>query len=328
MVSEERSSVADIVATATCAIVWGTSWYAITLQFGRVDPIVSLVYRFGLAAAVLFLWCLVRGDVVALSAEQHAAAAGVGLFSFTIDYGFTYFAEVHIVSGVVAVVFATLAFVNLIVFRLVLGQRAPRTAWVAAALGFVGVALLSKNEIVAAVNGRAVRGLAMAFAAVLAAAFGNLSARRGERAGAPLQASLAWAMAYGAVLLALAATITGRRWLFDFKLSYVLSLSYLAIAASVVAFLLYFGLARRRGYTTASYVLALTPILAVTISTLFEGKTWSGVSLVGIALVLGGQWLLLRTHHAKAEYLTDRRSHASRAREAVRANADKTLGRG
>jgi hypothetical protein len=40
-------------------------------------------------------------------------------------------------------------------------------------------------------------------------------------------------------------------------------------------FVLYFGIARRRGYTTASYILALTPLLAVTISTLFEGKKWN-----------------------------------------------------
>jgi drug/metabolite transporter (DMT)-like permease len=296
-------SVRDVAATTTCAIVWGTSWYAITLQFGLVDPLTSLVYRFGLAAVVLFAWCIIRGDVVALSVEQHKAAAGVGLFTFTIDYGFTYFAETHIVSGIVAVVFAALAFVNLVVFRVVLGQRAPRAAWIAAALGLVGVTLLSENEILnAAVNADALRGLALAFAGVMAAAVGNLSARRGERAGARLHASLAWAMAYGALLLAFVAVITGRRWTFDSRSTYLISLLYLAVVASVLAFLLYFGLARRRGYTTASYVLALTPVLAITMSTLFEGKAWTRLSVIGIALVLGGQWLLLRAQHSKPEH--------------------------
>jgi drug/metabolite transporter (DMT)-like permease len=290
---------ADLAATTTCAIVWGTSWYAITLQLGVVDPIASLVYRFSLAAALLFLWCGLRGKGVALSFEQHKAAAGVGLFSFTIDYGFTYFAEAHVVSGIVAVVFAALAFVNLVVFRIALGQSAPRLAWAAAALGILGVVLLSENEIVQArVDVNALRGLAMAFAAVVAAAFGNLSARRGERAGAPLQSSLAWSMGYGALLLALFAVVTRRRWTFDLRPAYVVSLLYLAAAASVLAFVLYFGIARRRGYTTASYVLALTPLLAVTMSTMFEGKQWSVVSVSGIALVLLGQWLLLRVQNA------------------------------
>jgi len=109
----ERSSIVDLVATGTCALVWGTSWYALTLQLGVVDPVVSLVDRFSLAAALLFLWCIFRGDSVRLSLRQHKAAAGVGLFSFTLDYSFTYYAEKYVVSGIVAVVFAALAFVNL-----------------------------------------------------------------------------------------------------------------------------------------------------------------------------------------------------------------------
>ncbi|HJZ77119.1 MAG TPA: hypothetical protein VKE51_35555 [Vicinamibacterales bacterium] len=60
-----------------------------------------------------FLWCIFRGDSVRLSLRQHKAAAGVGLFSFTLDYSFTYYAEKYVVSGIVAVVFAALAFVNL-----------------------------------------------------------------------------------------------------------------------------------------------------------------------------------------------------------------------
>jgi drug/metabolite transporter (DMT)-like permease len=99
-------------------------------------------------------------------------------------------------------------------------------------------------------------------------------------------------MGYGATLLALFALTTGSPWTFDARPRYVISLVYLSVAASVVAFALYFGLARRRGYTMASYVLALTPLLAVTMSALFEGKTWGASSLFGIALVLGGQWLL------------------------------------
>ena len=291
----EDSPVWDLAATVTCAVVWGTSWYAITLQFGVVDPITSLAYRFGLAALLLFAWCRVRGEAVALTRAQQTAAAGVGLCSFTIDYGLTYLAETHLVSAIVAVVFAALAFVNLVVFRVVVGARGPRVAWAAAGLGFLGVALLSATEIAgAAANAQVWRGLIMAFAAVLAAACGNLFARRGEQAGAPLQGSLAWAMAYGAVLLAAFATMTGRPWTFDVRPGYVASLVYLAVAASVIAFLLYFGLARRRGYTTAAYILSLTPVLAVAMSTWFEGKTWSRWGVIGIGLVLAGQGLLLR----------------------------------
>ncbi len=292
----------DLMAIVVCALAWGTTWYAITLQFGSVDPVVSIVYRFGLAAALLYTWCAVRGETVWLSRQQHFAAIGVGFFTFAIDYAFTYWAEERVVSAVVAVIFGALAFVNLITFRLVLKERAPRAAWAAAALGATGVGVLSWSEIAQSqMNTRTLIGLAMVLAAVVAATFGNIFARRGEEAGAPLAASTAWSMTYGSLLLAIYAAATGRVWNFELSATYVLSLFYLAVVGSVVAFLLYFGLARRRGYTMASYVLALTPLLAMVMSTVFEGKRWSLLGLGGVALVLVGQWLLLRTKSAGDE---------------------------
>lgn len=281
-------------AIPICALVWGTSWYVITLQLGTVDPGASLAYRFGLASTILFIWTALRGQPVALSRNQHAAALGVGVFSFTIDYGLTYLAEQHVVSAVVAVVFAALAFVNLIVFRVACRESAPRAAWGAAAIGAVGVALLSWGEIVhARFDHGALTGLVMAVGGVVAAAIGNVFARRGEEAGAPLAVSVAWSMGYGAFLLAGITTVRGA-WGFDASPRYVLALLYLALAASVLAFVLYFGLARRHGFTLASYILALTPVLAITMSTVFEGKRWSGQGLGGAVLVLAGQWTLLR----------------------------------
>jgi drug/metabolite transporter (DMT)-like permease len=278
-----------------CTLAWGTTWYAITLQFGVVDPVVSVVYRFALASALLFAWCAMRRETIALTREQHVAALGVGVFAIAIDYPLTYWAEERVASAVVAVIFAALAFCNLIAFRVAYGQRAPRIAWLAAGFGIVGVALLSWSEVAGAqLNARALAGLAMAFGAVACAAVSNLYAHRGECAGAPLAASMAWAMGYGAILIAAFVLATARPWTFEPSARYVLSLLYLAVVGSFVAFLLYFGIARRRGYTTASYILALTPLIAMAMSTAFEGKTWSLVGLGGVALVLGGQWLLLR----------------------------------
>lgn len=291
-----RQPFLDFSAIALCTLAWGTTWYAITLQLGVVDPVVSLVYRFSLASALLFLWCALRGKAIMLSLSQHAAAAGVGCFTFTIDYTLTYWAEERVASAVVAVMFAALAFVNLLTFRLAFGQRAPRAAWAAAGLGAAGVALLSWSEIVQAdLDARTLIGLAMALAAVLAAALGNVFARGGEEARAPLAASTAWSMGYGTLLLALYAVATGRPWTFEVSPPYVLSLLYLTLIGSVVAFLLYFRVARSRGYTTASYIMALTPLIAMAMSTVFEGKRWGVTGLGGVALVLLGQWLLLRT---------------------------------
>lgn len=285
----------DITAIAVCTLAWGTTWFAITLQLGVVDPVVSVVYRFALASVLLFAWCAITRTPVGMTRAQHAAAIGIGFFTFTVDYPLVYWAEERVVSAVVAVVFASMAFVNLTSFRLLFGQRSPAMAWLAAALGILGVGILSWNEIVVShLGGRALGGIALAFTGVIAASLGNVAARRGEIAGASVAASTAWAMAYGTILLTLFAVVTGRHWSFVPTLTYMLSLLHLAVIGSVVAFLTYFALARRRGYATASYISALTPPLAMLMSALFEHRSWQVTALVGVALTLSGQVLLLR----------------------------------
>ena len=73
---------------------------------------------------------------------------------------------------------------------------------------------------------------------------------------------------------------------------------YLAAIGSVIAFLLYYGLARRRGYSTASYISAMAPPVAMLVSAVFENKVWGALALGGIALVVAGQVLLLRVKRA------------------------------
>ncbi len=285
----------DLAAIAICALAWGTTFFAITLQLGVVDPVISIVYRFSLAAALLFVWAKLRGERLALSAQQHVFALGVGFFTFSVNYTLVYWAEERVTSAVVAVLFAAMAFVNLVTFRIAFGQRAPILAWGAAALGVAGVAILSWEEIAGAeIGGQASIGILLTLLAVMGAAVGNVFARRGELAGSGVAASTAWAMAYGAGALALYALITGKAWTFEYTWPYVLSLLHLAVAGSVIAFALYYGLARRRGYTMASYISAITPPLAMLVSSLFEAKTWGAGALVGIVLVLAGQVLLLR----------------------------------
>jgi drug/metabolite transporter (DMT)-like permease len=192
-----------------------------------------------------------------------------------------------------------MAFLNLIGFRIAFGQRPSLLAWSAASLGIGGVALLSWEEIAGANFGAvAMTGIALTLIGVIAAVVGNIFARRGEMAGTTIAASTGWAMAYGAGVLAVFAFATGRHWAFEPTLPYMLSLLHLALNGSVVAFLLYYGLARRRGYATASYISALVPPLAMLVSSLFEAKTWGPLAFGGVALVISGQILLLRAKRA------------------------------
>jgi drug/metabolite transporter (DMT)-like permease len=290
-----RSSLFDVVAFVVCTLAWGTTWYAITLQLGVVDPMVSVVYRFGIAALLLALWALAAKRPIALTRRQHVVAFATGVTTFAVQYPLVYYAETSLASAVVAVLFAALSFVNLIAFRLVYGQRAPALAWGAACLGIVGVAILSWGELRAArMDGAAGVGLVFAIAGVLTSALGNIGAREAERRGAGVVALTAWAMAYGTLALSVIAVVRGAAWTFDPRPTYVMVLLYLATFGSVVAFLLYFALARRRGYASAAYISALTPPVAMIVSAIFEGKRWSALALAGVGVIALGQRLLLR----------------------------------
>lgn len=290
-----------VAAIAICALIWGTTWFAITLQLGEVDPTASIVWRFGLASLVLFAFCKATRRPLRLTLVQHGAALGQGAFVFALSYGAVYAAEARVASAVVAVIFASLAFVNLVLFRVLSGQRASAGAWQGAVLGVVGVGVLAFGEL--ASSGRAVgsaplAGVGLALCAVFASAVGNWFAWRGQKAGAPVMAATSWAMAYGTMLLAGYGVLTGVKWEVEPTATYVLSLLHLSLLGSVVAFALYFNLARHRGYALASYISALTPPIAVLVSVVFEGAKPGLSMIIGLVLVLGGQVLLIRAPKA------------------------------
>ncbi len=290
-----RATLLGIGGVGICALIWGTTWYAITLQLGTVATVASIVWRFGLASAVLFIGCLIFRQNLRLTRGQHLAALAQGAFAFSISYSFTYASEGHVASAIVAVTFASLTFLNLVLFRVAAGQRAAAASWGGAILGLVGVAVLSGGEVLGAgFDGEAALGIGLALVAVVASAFGNFFAWKGQVQGSAAIPSTAWAMAWGTGLLLIYGLVTGVEFTIDPSLTYVGSLLYLALFGSVIAFGLYFTIARVIGYAMASYVSALTPPVAMLVSVLFEGADFGWSALLGLLLVLSGQALMIR----------------------------------
>jgi drug/metabolite transporter (DMT)-like permease len=110
----------------------------------------------------------------------------------------------------------------------------------------------------------------------------------------PVFPATVWGMAYGALTAAITVAVTGAAWTFDMTAAYVLSLAYLALFGSVVAFLAYLTLLKRIGAAPSAFVGVATPVLALVLSTLFEGYRWTWVSALGVALAVAGNWLALR----------------------------------
>ncbi|WP_439473262.1 DMT family transporter [Brevundimonas sp.] len=290
-----RTTLLGIAGVIVCAMIWGTTWFAITLQLGEVPNIASIVWRFGLASAVLFLGCLIFRQNLKLSRAQHLAALGQGAFAFSVSYSFTYAAEEHVASAIVAVTFASLTFINLVLFRLIARQKAALASWGGALLGIAGVAVLSGGEVLGAgFDQRAAVGVGFALIATTASAFGNFFAWKGQQSGSQAIPSTAWAMAYGTGLLVVFGLATGVKFSIEPTQEYVGSLLYLSLFGSVIAFGLYFTIARTIGYAMASYISALTPPIAMLVSVMFEGARFGWTALAGLLLVLSGQALLIR----------------------------------
>ncbi len=249
---------------------------------------------------MLFVGCLIFRQSLRLTRAQHLAAMGQGAFAFSISYSFTYAAETHVASAIVAVVFATLTFINLVLFRIAAGQKAAAGSWIGAILGVVGVAALSGGEVLkAGFDDRAALGIGLALVATTASAFGNFFAWKGQQKGSAVIPSTAWAMAYGTVFLALYGLATGVEFTIEPTTRYLGSLLYLSVFGSVIAFGLYFTIARVIGYAMASYISALTPPIAMLVSVLFEDARFGWTAAVGLLIVLSGQALLIRSARAK-----------------------------
>ena len=294
-----RATLLAIGGVGLCAAIWGTTWYAITLQLGQVAPLASIVWRFGLASALLFAGCVIARLPLRLTRAQHLAALGQGVFAFSISYSFTYASEGLVASAIVAVTFASLTFINLVLFRVLVGQKAAAASWGGAVLGLVGVAVLSGGEVLGAgFDQRAALGVGLALIATTASAFGNFFAWKGQQHGSQAIPATAWAMAYGTGLLVIYGLATGVEFTIDPNITYVGSLLYLSVFGSVIAFGLYFTIARMIGYALASYVSALTPPVAMLVSVLFEGAHFGWSALVGLLLVLSGQALMIRAPRA------------------------------
>jgi drug/metabolite transporter (DMT)-like permease len=276
-------------------LIWGSTWLAITFQLGKVPPEVSVAYRFALASLILFLWCGGRGLQLMFSWREHLWMALQGAMLFGINYVLVYLAEGQISSGLVAVAFSLIVFLNILGARAFFGSPVKASMLVGAVLGVGGVALVFLPELGgAAENDRTLRGLAFAVASAVSASFGNMLAARNQRHGLPVVQLNTFGMMYGALFVGLFAAAVGRPFTFDVSTGYLLSLCYLALFGSVLAFGAYLTLVGRIGADRAGYTAAAIPIVALLLSTFFEALHWHVYTVLGIAFCLSGNIMVLR----------------------------------
>jgi drug/metabolite transporter (DMT)-like permease len=290
-------------------LIWGSTWIVIRDQIGGthggvagggVPAAWSVSYRFFIAGAAMFAYARLQGLPLALRGRDALFAGAAGVLQFVMNFNFVYAAEAYITSGLVAVVFALLIVPNTVLGRIFVPQPISRGFLVGSGIAIGGVALLFIHELRAdqAATGRVLTGIALTLVAVLSASAANVMQASARGRSLPIAVVLAWAMILGACVNALYAAATAGPPVFDPRPGYLLGLVYLALAASALAFTLYYRIIRLIGPARSAYSSVLVPIIAMALSTLFEGYRWTALAAAGGALVLIGLATALRAKAA------------------------------
>ncbi|MGA1001437.1 MAG: DMT family transporter [Litorivicinaceae bacterium] len=284
----------DAVLFTVTVLTWGTTWFVILGQLGVVHPIVSVGWRFLLAAGVVFGICWVRGERLKLSVKEHGLCLLLGLFLFCVNYGLFYTASLSLTTGLVSIVFSTMVFWNALGARWLMKQPLDYRALAGGVIGIVGLMMLFWDELLR------FSWLDSGSAALILCLLGTLSASSGNLVSATLQKrsmsvwnSTAYGMLYGTALTFGFAGLSNYPIRFEWTFIYVGSLLYLVIFGSVIAFGSYLTLVGRIGPGRAAYATIAFPVVAILVSVLFEDYYLTPLALVAVALVAAGNWLAL-----------------------------------
>ncbi|MXO48128.1 EamA family transporter [Erythrobacter vulgaris] len=290
----------NLAAFLLVSLIWGGTWLVIRDQLSVVPASWSITWRFVVAAAGMFVLAKFRGEPLGLPREGLRWAVALGLFQFCLNFSFVYNAEKFITSGLVAVMFALLVVPNAILGKFVLGQPIRREFVLGSTIAAIGVAMLFAQEWRAspATLGEVLLGAALTVGGILAASAANIVQAMDGAKRMPLLTLLAWSMVVGVILNAGFAGVTQGPPQFDTRPEYTLGILYLGLLGSVVTFPLYYGLVRKVGAGTAAYSSVIVPIVAMVLSTLFEGFVWGMLPAAGAAITLIGMVVALRGRSA------------------------------
>ena len=271
-------------------LIWGSTWIVIRDQLGVVPSQWSVAYRFLIAAAAMALVARWQGHRLAPSRGLLLAASVIALTQFSINFSAVYQAEHYITSGVVATMFALLIIPNSLLAWALLGQKPSGAFLAGAAVAVAGALLLFVNELrVSSIPPREVAiGLGWTLVGLLGASCANVFQATEGAKRYPLPVLLAWGMAIGAMVDVLLASVISGPPVWDPRPGYWLGLLYLALAASVLCFSLYFPVIRKIGPGKAAYSSVMVPVIAMALSTVLEDYHWTTLAVLGAALSLGG----------------------------------------
>ena len=275
-------------------LIWGATWYAIDFQIGVVDPGVSLAYRYLIAAGLAFGWCLLRGKSLRFDWSAHRYFLLLGVFLFGLNYLSAYHAQLYISSALNAIGFSAMIWMNIVNARLFFGSSVTRSTFFGASMGMAGIVIIFWPEVQqVSLDDRIIIGALFSLTGALLASFGNMASQAAQIRKIPVMQANAWGMLYGAILNGGLALAQGKTFNFDPSPGYVISLAFLAVFGSVVAFACYLTLLGRVGLEKAGYAAVMVPVVALLLSAALDDLQLAPHILIGMALAVAGNVFIL-----------------------------------
>ena len=276
-------------------IVWGPTWYVIKFQLGIVDPMTSVFYRFFLSSIIILVFCVLKKINLRFSLKEHFFIAALGVSLFNINYVLFYLSTVHLISGFVALCFSSILFLNVINNIIFKGKFPKIMTLVGGFIGTLGLLFIFYDEIINFELSKSTSvGILLGVLATYFASIGNLISEYTSKIKLNVVAVTGYGMLYGSITLLIYLLMTGTELNFDFSYRYIISLLYLSIFGSVFGFILYLSVIKNIGANDAAYIAIIMPLIALIISTIFEGMTWNLNLYIGSSLVIFGNILILK----------------------------------
>ena len=276
-------------------LIWGSSWIMIKFQVEVVSASISVFYRFFLAAIILQCLCLIKRQKSVYDLREYIFIAIQGFCLFAVNYWLFYLSAEYLSSGLMALIFSTIVVMNMINGRIWFGTTINLKMVFGAMMGISGLTLVFWPEIQwEDSNYNMFKGLLLAFVATYFSSLGNIVSVRNQKKGIPVFYSNAYAMTFGCLTMLMITMITDEHWNFSWNPQFLLSLVFLSVFASVVGFWCYLTLLGRVGADRGAYATLIFPIVALSISTVFEGYQWSLIAISGVVLILLGNFIILK----------------------------------
>ena len=296
---------ARLVWLILCGI-WGSTWLFIKLGLEDLPPFTFAGIRFVIALAILFSWIRLRGVLLPKARADWILLAVTGILSFGLNYGLLFWGEQYISSGLAALLQATIPAFGLVFAHFHLpGERLSWAKIIGVVLGVCGVAVVFSNQL--AVAGR--QALAGCVALILSSIFVAYSNVLVKAYGKNLDPAIlaAGQMFFGLLLLlAVGIPLEGSPLNFRWTPMALLSLFYLALVGSVIAFLLYYWLMLKIDVTKSMLIALVTPVVAVILGMIVLDEEIGWRTLIGGAMImLGIAFIVVRRTKKKKASLLD-----------------------